>query len=87
MGVIATLTRRESNRKTARGPRQQKILDALKTGPMTARCLMQVLGYSDMNAVRPRLTELTQAGLIYEAGVLYDPLTRRNVTVWALKEE
>lgn len=87
MGVIATLTRRESHGKTDKQTRKDQILTALKAGPMTARCVMQVLGYSDLNGVRPRLTELVHEGAVVEAGVLWDEISKRNVVVYALKED
>lgn len=87
MGVIATLTRRESHGKTDKQTRKDQILAALKAGPMTARCVMQVLGYSDLNSVRPRLTELVHEGAVIEAGALWDDVSKRNVVVYALKED
>lgn len=87
MGMIATLTRRESQGKTDKQTRKDQILTALKAGPMTARCVMQVLGYSDLNSVRPRLTELVHEGAVIEAGVLWDDVSKHNVVVYALKED
>lgn len=87
MGVIATLTRRESHAKVDKFTRKAKILVALQAGPMTARCVMQVLGYSDLNSVRPRLTELVHEGLVVEAGTVWDPISERNVVLYALKED
>lgn len=87
MGVIATITRRESHGKTDKKTRKDQILAALKAGPMTARCVMQVLGYSDLNSVRPRLTELVQEGAVEEVGMLWDEVSERKVSVYALKED
>lgn len=87
MGMISTLTRRESHNKTDKFTRKAKILVALQAGPMTARCVMQVLGYSDLNSVRPRLTELVHEGLVVEAGTVWDPISERNVVLHALKED
>lgn len=87
MGMISTLTRRESHAKVDKFTRKAKILVALQAGPMTARCVMQVLGYSDLNSVRPRLTELVQEGRVVEAGTVWDPISERNVVLYALKEE
>ncbi|MDY5007560.1 hypothetical protein [Candidatus Allofournierella merdipullorum] len=87
MGVIATITRRESHGKTDKKTRKDQILTALKAGPMTARCVMQALGYSDLNSVRPRLTELVQEGLVAEAGAVWDPVSQRNVVLYALEED
>lgn len=87
MGMISTLTRRESHAKVDKFTRKAKILVALQAGPMTARCVMQVLGYSDLNSVRPRLTELVHEGLVVEAGTVWDPISERNVVLYALKED
>lgn len=86
MGMISTLTRRESHAKVDKFTRKAKILVALQAGPMTARCVMQVLGYSDLNSVRPRLTELVHEGLVVEAGTVWDPISERNVVLYALRE-
>lgn len=87
MGVLATITRRESHSKTDKFTRKAEILVALQAGPMTARCVMQVLGYSDLNSVRPRLTELVHEGLVAEAGTVWDPVSQRNVVLYALEED
>lgn len=87
MGVLSTITRRESHAKVDKFTRKAKILVALQAGPMTARCVMQVLGYSDLNSVRPRLTELVHEGLVVEAGTVWDPISERNVVLYALKED
>lgn len=87
MGVLSTITRRESHAKVDKLTRKAKIRVALQAGPMTARCVMQVLGYSDLNSVRPRLTELVQEGAVEEVGMLWDEVSKRNVAVYALKED
>lgn len=87
MGVIATLTRRESHAKVDKFTRKAKILVALQAGPMTARCVMQVLGYNDLNSVRPRITELVQEGQVVETGTVCDPISGRKVVIYALKED
>lgn len=87
MGVLSTITRRESHVKVDKFTRKAKILVALQAGPMTARCVIQVLGYSDLNSVRPRLTELVHEGLVVEAGTVWDPISERNVVLYALKED
>ncbi len=44
-------------------PRAKRILDLYRErGPMTDRQVMQKLGYTDMNAVRPRISSLVEAG-------------------------
>lgn len=87
MGVLATITRRESHSKTDKFTRKAEILVALQAGPMTARCVMQVLGYNDLNSVRPRLTELVQEGRVAETGTVWDPISGRKVVIYALKED
>ena len=87
MGVLSNITRRESHAKVDKFTRKAKILVALQAGPMTARCVMQVLGYSDLNSVRPRLTELVQEGAVEEVGMLWDEVSERKVSVYALKED
>ena len=48
----------------------------------TARQIAYKLGFSDLNAVKPRLTELRKAGKIKAIGKAYDETTQRNVTVY-----
>lgn len=76
-------TRLESFLRTDRGTRQQMILSAWE-GPMTAREIARKLGFSDLNAVKPRITELAQSGELIEAGKKWDQLTDRTVTCWRL---
>lgn len=37
------------------------------------------LGYTDMNAVRPRLTEMTKEGFVEVCGTVIDNVTGRRV--------
>jgi hypothetical protein len=46
---------------------------------MTDREVMRSLGFSDPNSVRPRITELIDAGIITEAGKTKDELTGKTV--------
>lgn len=55
-----------SLRKVDRETRHRQILDALYMGAMTDRQIMRYLGLRDLNEVRPRITELKQAGRIRE---------------------
>jgi len=57
------------------------ILDAWD-GVMSAREIGRKLGFSDLNAVKPRITELVAKGELVEAGKKYDVYTDRNVTCW-----
>ena len=80
--MITAETRRESNRKTDKTTRQNMILAALGNEEMTAREIAYKLHYTDLNAVKPRLTELMQLGVVEAIGKKYDPLTERNVAVY-----
>ena len=85
---ITQETRRESNVKTDRETRYQKILAILKPGvEMTAREIKDALGFDDMDAVRPRLTELCQKGILETVPdkKKYEPSTNRWVAVYRRK--
>jgi hypothetical protein len=47
--------------------------------PQTDRQVMTALGFSDMNSVRPRITELIKAGLLIESGDTVDYVTGKRV--------
>jgi hypothetical protein len=49
--------------------------------PMTDRAVMIGLGHFDMNAVRPRITELVEAGVLIEVSTTIDPETKKTVRV------
>jgi hypothetical protein len=51
----------------------------LVRGPMTDREVMLALGFTDMNAVRPRITELTKDHWAHECGETEDPVTGKTV--------
>jgi predicted ArsR family transcriptional regulator len=78
---ITEITRRESHEKVDKQTRYDQILAAMR-GEMTAREVANALGYLDMNAVRPRITELCKEGYLVEAGIRIDPVTGRRVTCW-----
>jgi hypothetical protein len=61
--------------------RERAILSVLENArsPLEDREIMQAIGFRDMNAVRPRVTELIQAGVLEERGTTIDQLTRKNV--------
>ncbi|HWS31019.1 MAG TPA: DNA gyrase [Clostridia bacterium] len=80
--TIAHQMRLGSMLKTDKRSRQQMILGVLNR-PMTAREIAHQLGYYDLNAVKPRITELVQAGTLFEAGSKHDIYTDRNVTIYA----
>ena len=53
---------------------------------MTARQIAYELGFSDLNAVKPRLTELRKAGRVKAVGKQKDPLTGVSVAVYEVVE-
>lgn len=60
--------------------RHALVIDAVrKLGKATDRQIKELLGFSDMNAVRPRVTELVQASRLEECGNVVDAVTRRPV--------
>lgn len=62
--------------------RAQLIVEWLRAHPRsTDRDIMQGLGYSDMNAIRPRVTELEQLGKVIEVGAKRCPVTGKTVRV------
>ncbi len=75
-------TRHESYINTNTTPRQKEILQALGISRMTARQIAYKLEYDDLNAVKPRLSELLKMGVIEDTGKAYDTTTHRNVTVY-----
>ena len=72
----------DSLKKLDRKTRQQRILTVIGNRSMTAREVAYRLGFNDLNAVRPRITELVQEGRLIEAGYRYDTQTHRNVTIY-----
>lgn len=67
--------------------RRRIIYGALKKyGPQTADELMERLGFSDPNSVRPRLTELKQDGLIEACGRRTSKRTGKATAVWQVAE-
>lgn len=80
--MITKETRLESYIKTPTSKRKQMILDTMGSQDMTARMIANKLGFNDLNAVKPRLTELKAEGYIVACGKAYDMLTQRNVAVF-----
>lgn len=58
----------------------------LENGPSTAEEIRNALGFTDMNAVRPRLTELCYSGVITTDGKKKGS-TGVNTAVWKVKEK
>ena len=83
---ITTETRHEAYiRKPT--PRQEEILMVLDMGgEMTARQIAYMLGFDDLNAVKPRLTELKAKGVIEATRKAWDIVTGRNVAVYKRKD-
>ena len=80
--MITEETRLESYLKTPTSERKSMILDVLGDRQMTARMIANELGFADLNAVKPRLTELKKDGRVIAVGKVYDDLTSRNVALF-----
>jgi len=72
-------TYREDQQKI--GHRAMMVLHTVKelNRPCTDREVMQKLQFTDMNSVRPRITELITAGTIREVGTTIDYATKKRV--------
>lgn len=66
--------------------RKEIVLNALGDEEMTARQVMEKLGYTDPNMVRPRLTELMKEGLVKVTGESLDPKTKKHVAIYGRTE-
>lgn len=53
-------------------------------GPLSDRKIAHYMGFADLNAVRPRITEMKNKRVLKEIGVEVDPITKRKVRVVAL---
>lgn len=53
---------------------------------MTDREVCKALGYNDLNAVRPRCSELVDEGLLIEVGKTRCPITNRRVRLMRVRE-
>ena len=71
----------ESWKKFDNAKRCRAILDAMDK-PMTAREIAYKLKFYDLNAVKPRLTEMKKRGTVEVIGKAYDTLTERHVSVY-----
>ena len=88
--VVTVETRRAAHEdiKPEKHFRHQQIMEAItEHGPMTVDELMDCLGYHDPNRVRPRLTELTQAGALCTIGKRRSRHSGKMVAVWAINEQ
>lgn len=62
--------------------REGQILSAYeRIGKASDREIADELGFPDLNAVRPRITELIASGILREIGVTKDPITFKQVRV------
>ena len=66
--------------------RTADILEFMGDREYTARQIAYGLGFTDLNAVKARLTELKAAGLVEATGKAYDETTKRRVAVWRAAE-
>lgn len=62
--------------------RAEKILDFMGERELTARQIARGMGFSDPNAVRPRLTELKSEGRVKAVGKAKNDLTGRIESIW-----
>jgi hypothetical protein len=69
------------------GARAARILEEYIASPvsLTDREVKTRIGYSDMNSVRPRITELIKAGLLEECGSVRDEVTGKSCRSVRLK--
>lgn len=68
--------------------RELKVLGAVsRLKRASDREVMLSLGFSDMNSVRPRITELVKEGLLVEVGDQEDPVTHKTVRVLSLPKD
>jgi len=68
--------------------RCQAIVDwlRLRQSPASDRQIMEGLGFSDMNAVRPRISELLERGVLREWGACTDARTGKTVRLVELPQ-
>lgn len=62
--------------------RKEAILRVLADNKMTARQIAYFLNYSDLNAVKPRLSEMVRSGEVEVIGKAFDTVTKRKVAVY-----
>lgn len=66
--------------------RCRAILEAMGHEELTARQIAGKLGFKDLNAVKPRLSEMVQRGNLVVVGKLKDTVTSRTVSVYRRTE-
>lgn len=62
--------------------RKKQILQIMGDKEMTARQVCRLMKHTDLNFVRPRMTEMVEEGLLEVVGKAYDKATERNVSVY-----
>lgn len=82
MDRITKSTRAEAYAHRPKTCRQLVIMEILGTRQMTAREIADELGYEDLNAVKPRLTELLYKDAIRTCGKKKDYKTGRTVAIY-----
>lgn len=82
----AQQTRLESYITRPQKTRKQQILEILGDREMTARMILKRMKHSDMNFVRPRLTEMVKAGILEECGSAFDKETDKNTVMYRRKK-
>jgi hypothetical protein len=79
-------TRFESYITRPQRTRKQQILEILGDREMTARMILKRMKHSDMNFVRPRLTEMVKDGILEECGSAFDKETDKNTVIYRRKK-
>lgn len=82
MSAITVETRKEAFHMRPAKTRKNDILNVLGDREMSARQIAWRLGYEDMNAVRPRITEMVEEGILEAAGTIRDTVTGRRVATF-----
>ena len=72
---------------TNKGTRYNKILSVMGNREMTANEIKKALNFIDLNAVRPRITELKEKGIIEAVGKKFDYETERNVATFKVVKQ
>ena len=62
--------------------RKMQILKIMGDKEMTARMVCSQMKHTDLNFVRPRITEMVKEGLLEVVGKAYDEKSERNVSVY-----
>lgn len=80
--MITLECRNESFKKLNPSKRQQLILSVLGDKEMTARQIADKVGATDLNYIKPRLTELLHLKVITAVRKECDPISSRTVSVY-----